>query len=202
MEYFVPTVIEKVNGGERCYDIYSRLLRERIIFLGCELTDAVASSIIAQMLVLHSDDAKDEIKMYIMSPGGNINSAMAIYDTMQYLPNDVATYCVGEASSAGAFLLAAGSPGKRFSLQSARVMLHQPWGGAQGTATDISIQATEINRLKSMLYDRLVDHTGQDKKKIEADCERDFFMSAAEAKAYGIVDTVLEKFPSKRKPRR
>lgn len=202
MDYMIPTVIEKVNGGERAYDIYSRLLRERIIFMGCELTDDVASSIIAQMLVLHSDDPKEDIKMYIMSPGGDINAAMAIYDTMQYLPNDVQTYCVGQAASAGAFLLASGAPGKRYSLQSARVMVHQPWGGAMGTATDLAIQAQEIGRLKQMLYERLAHHTGQDKARVEADCERDFYMSAAEAKDYGIVDHVLDKFSGKRKGRR
>lgn len=191
----IPFVIDKDGrGGERSYDIYSRLLKDRIVFLGGPVTDDVANSVCAQLLYLLSDNKNKPIHFYINSPGGSITAGLAIYDTMQFIPCVVETYCLGQAASMGAFLLAAGEPGKRHSLRSARIMIHQPWGGAQGTASDIQIQASEIQRNKDYINARLVDHTGQPLKKIKKDTDRDFFMSAEEARAYGIVDVVIEGF--------
>lgn len=198
----VPIVIEPTSrGGEHCYDIYSRLLKDRIIFLDQEINDDTSASIIAQLLFLSISDPEADISLYIMSPGGDITGGMAIYDTMQHIPNDVATYCVGMAASMGAFLLSSGAAGKRYALPSSSIMIHQPWGGAGGTAKDIEIQSREINRLKSMIYDRMALHTGQPISRLEKDCEHDYYMSAIEAKEYGLVDSVIaypeKKFPKK-----
>ena len=187
----VPIVIERDGRGERAYDIYSRLLKDRIIFVGEEITDHLASLVIAQMLFLQLEEKDQDIHLYINSPGGSITAGLAIYDTMRYVNNDVATYCIGQASSMAAVLLAAGARGKRFALPHSRIMLHQPWGGVQGQATDISIQANEIIRLKKVLNEILAEHTGQPLKRIEKDTDRDFFMSAEEAREYGIIDSVL-----------
>lgn len=186
----VPMVIEQTGRGERAFDIYSRLLKERIIFLGTPVTDDVANLIIAQMLFLQGEDADKDINLYINSPGGSVTAGLAIYDTMQYIKCDVATYCVGQAASMGAVLMAAGAAGKRHALPNARIMIHQPWGGAQGQATDISIQAKEILRLRDRLNEILAFHTGKSVADIAKDADRDFFMSATEAKAYGLVDDV------------
>jgi ATP-dependent Clp protease protease subunit len=188
----VPMVVEQTGHGERGYDIYSRLLKDRIILLGTPIDDNVANLIIAQLLFLQSDDPKKDIDLYINSPGGSISAGLAIYDTMQVLSCDVKTYCIGQAASMGAVLLAAGAPKKRFALPNARVMIHQPWGGAQGTAADISIQAQEILRSRKVLNQILADHTGQSIKKIGTDTERDYFMSAEEARKYGLVDGVIK----------
>lgn len=188
----VPMVVEQTGHGERGYDIYSRLLKDRIILLGTPVDDNVANLIIAQLLFLQSDDPKKDIDLYINSPGGSITAGLAIYDTMQVLSCDVKTYCIGQAASMGAVLLAAGAPKKRFALPNARIMIHQPWGGTQGTAADINIQAQEILRLRENLNKILSDHTGQNIKKISEDTERDFFMSAAEAQKYGLVDGVVK----------
>ena len=188
----VPMVVEQTGHGERGYDIYSRLLKDRIILLGTPVDDNVANLIIAQLLFLQSDDPKKDIDLYINSPGGSITAGLAIYDTMQVLSCDVKTYCIGQAASMGAVLLAAGSPKKRFALPNARIMIHQPWGGTQGTAADINIQAQEILRLRTNLNKILADHTGQAIKKITEDTERDYFMSAAEAQKYGLVDGVVK----------
>jgi ATP-dependent Clp protease protease subunit len=188
-----PLITESSSKGERTYDIYSRLLKDRIIFLAEEINDDVASSVIAQLLFLQLEDDSADIDMYIMSPGGSVSAGLAIYDTMQYVKNDIATYCMGQAASMGAFLLAAGSKGKRFSLPSSRIMIHQPWGGAEGDAKNIQIVAKEINRLKRLLYEHMAHHTGQDVKKIGKDCDRDFYMSAAEALEYGLIDEILSK---------
>ena len=188
----VPMVVEQTGHGERGYDIYSRLLKDRIILLGTPVDDNVANLIIAQLLFLQSDDPKKDIDLYINSPGGSITAGLAIYDTMQVLSCDVKTYCLGQAASMGAVLLAAGTPKKRFALPNARIMIHQPWGGTQGTAADINIQAQEILRLRTNLNKILADHTGQNVKKISEDTERDFFMSAAEAQKYGLVDGVVK----------
>ena len=188
----VPMVVEQTGHGERGYDIYSRLLKDRIILLGTPVDDNVANLIIAQLLFLQSDDPKKDIDLYINSPGGSITAGLAIYDTMQVLSCDVKTYCIGQAASMGAVLLAAGAPKKRFALPNARIMIHQPWGGTQGTAADINIQAQEILRLREALNKILADHTGQSIKKIAVDTERDFFMSAAEAQKYGLVDGVVK----------
>lgn len=187
----VPIVIEKDGRGERAYDIYSRLLKDRIIFIGEEITDHLASLVIAQMLFLQLEEKDQDIHLYVNSPGGSITAGLAIYDTMRYVNNDVATYCIGQASSMAAVLLAAGAKEKRFALPHSRIMLHQPWGGVQGQAADISIQAREIDRLKKVLNDILVEHTGQSIKQIEKDTDRDFFMTPEEAKEYGIIDMVL-----------
>ena len=187
----VPMVIEKSGRGERAYDIYSRLLKDRIIFIGEPIDDHVASLVIAQMLFLQLDNKEQDINLYMNSPGGAIASGLAIYDTMQYLSNDVATYCVGQAASMAALLLAAGAKGKRHALPHSRIMIHQPWGGTQGSASDISIQAEEILRMKKMLNGLLADHTGKTPEQVEKDSDRDKFMSAEEAKKYGLVDTVL-----------
>ena len=187
----MPTVIEQTSQGERAFDIYSRLLKDRIILLGTPIDDAVANLIVAQLLFLQAEDPKKDIELYINSPGGSVTAGLAIYDTMQLLSCDVKTYCVGQCASMGAVLLAAGAPGKRYALPNSRIMIHQPWGGAEGTAADINIQAKEILRLKAMLNGILSAHSGQPLKKIEKDTERDFFMGAAEAVEYRLVDKVL-----------
>ncbi|TKI68576.1 ATP-dependent Clp endopeptidase proteolytic subunit ClpP [Sulfurimonas crateris] len=190
---YVPYVVEKTARGERSYDIYSRLLKDRIIMLSGEVNDAVASSIVAQMLFLEAEDPEKDIYFYINSPGGVVTAGMAIYDTMNYIRPDVTTICVGQAASMGAFLLSSGAKGKRYALPHARIMIHQPLGGAQGQATDIAIQAKEILRMKEELNDILAKNTGQDIKKVEKDTDRDNFMSAKESKSYGIIDEVLLK---------
>ena len=190
--YLVPTVIEQSGQGERAFDIYSRLLKDRIILLGTPIDDQVAGLIVAQLLFLQAEDPKKDIDLYINSPGGSVTAGLAIYDTMQILSCDVRTYCVGQCASMGAVLLAAGAPGKRFALPNSRIMIHQPWGGAEGTAADIEIQSREILRLRTMLNGILARHTGRDIKKIERDTNRDFFMSAEEAAEYGLVDKVVE----------
>jgi len=187
----VPMVVEQTGRGERAYDIYSRLLKDRIIFIGSGIDDDIANLIIAQMLFLQSEDADKDISLYINSPGGSVTAGMAIYDTMLFLKCDVATYCVGQAASMGAVLMAAGTHGKRFALPNARIMIHQPWGGVQGQASDISIQAKEILRTRDRLNEILAFHTGKPLDVIVRDSDRDFFMSADEAKAYGLVDSVL-----------
>ena len=189
----VPMVVEQSGVGERAFDIYSRLLRERIIFLGTQVDDAVADSIVAQLLFLDAEDPEKDIQLYINSPGGSVTAGMAIYDTMQQIRPDVVTICFGLAASMGAFLLAGGAAGKRMSLPSARIMIHQPLGGAQGQAVDIEIQAKEILYHKRRLNELLAHHTGQPFERIEADTERDFFMSAAEAKNYGLIDQVISR---------
>ena len=194
--YLVPTVIEQTSQGERAFDIYSRLLKDRIVLLGTPIDDAVANLVIAQLLFLQAEDPKKDIELYINSPGGSVTAGLAIYDTMQILSCDVKTYCLGQCASMGAVLLAAGAAGKRYALPNSRIMIHQPWGGAEGTAADISIQAKEILRLKAMLNNILSSHSGQPLKKIEKDTERDFFMSAEEAVEYHLVDSVI-KFGSK-----
>ena len=188
----IPMVIEQTGRGERSFDIYSRLLRDRIIFLGTGIDDHVANIVIAQMLFLQMDDPKKEINLYINSPGGLVSAGMAIYDTMQFVTCDVVTYCLGQAASMGALLLAAGTAGKRFALPNSRVMIHQPSGGTQGQASDITIQAKEILRLKERLIEILAFHTKQPVETIARDSDRDFFMSAQEAKTYGLVDDVVK----------
>lgn len=190
-QILIPTVIETTGRGERAYDIYSRLLKERIIFLGTEINDTVSNLIIAQMLFLQSEDAEKDISIYINSPGGVVTAGMAIYDTMQFLKCPITTYCVGQAASMGAVLLAAGAKGKRYALPNSRIMIHQPLGGAQGQATDIEIQTKEILRMKKTLNDLLAHHTDQPVDVIERDTDRDFFMSAEEAVKYGLVDEVV-----------
>lgn len=190
-QILVPTVIESTSLGERAYDIYSRLLKDRIIFLGQPIDDHVANIIIAQLLFLEAEDEKKDIKLFINSPGGVITSAMAIYDTMQFVKPNVQTICIGQAASAASLLLAAGEKGKRYSLPNSRIMIHQPMGGAEGQATDISIQAKELLRVKESLNEIMAKHTGQPKAKIEADVERDYFMTAEEAKLYGIIDEII-----------
>ena len=190
--YLVPTVIEQTNRGERAFDIYSRLLKERIIFLGTPIDDAVANLVMAQLLHLESEDADKDISMYINSPGGEITGLFAIYDTMQFIKPDIATYCMGQAASAAAVLLAAGTRGKRHALPHARILIHQPYGGAAGQAADIEIQAKEILRMRELLEHILAHHTGQPIEKVSKDTDRDFIMSADEAKNYGIIDEVIE----------
>jgi len=190
---YVPVVVEQTGRGERSYDIYSRLLKDRIIMLSGEVNDAVAASIVAQLLFLEADDPEKDIFLYINSPGGVVTAGMSMFDTMNYIKPDVCTICIGQAASMGAFLLAAGADGKRFALPNARIMIHQPSGGAQGQSTDIQIQAQEIQRLKDSLNELLSKHTGQTFEKVEADTERDNFMSAQEACDYGLVDKVIEK---------
>jgi ATP-dependent Clp protease protease subunit len=189
--FLVPMVVEQTGRGERGYDIYSRLLVDRIIFLGTPVDDMVSNLIIAQLLFLQMTDAKKDIHLYINSPGGSVTAGLAIYDTMQFLTCDVNTYCIGQAASMGAVLLAAGTKGKRYALPNARIMIHQPWGGAQGTASDISIQAKEILRLKDRLNELLAHHTGKKVDEIANSTDRDNFMSAEEAKAFGLVDQVV-----------
>ncbi len=184
-------VVEQSNRGERAYDIYSRLLKDRIIFLGSAINDEIANLIVAQLLFLESEDPEKDINFYVNSPGGVVTAGMAVYDTMQYVKPDVATMCIGQAASMGALLLAAGADGKRYSLPNSRIMIHQPLGGAQGQASDIQIQANEILRMKDTLNTILAKHTGQSIEKIALDTDRDFFMSGDEAKAYGLVDHVV-----------
>ncbi|NOY68499.1 MAG: ATP-dependent Clp endopeptidase proteolytic subunit ClpP [Deltaproteobacteria bacterium] len=199
----IPMVIEQTSRGERAYDIYSRLLKDRIIFLGTPISDEAANLLIAQLLFLESEDPDKDINFYVNSPGGSVTSGMAIYDTMQYIKPDIATVCIGQAASMGAVLLAAGADGKRYSLPNSRIMIHQPMGGVQGQAADIKIQAEEIIRLRGTLNQILAFHTKRDLKKIEKDTDRDFFMTGDEANDYGIVDHVirsrddLEKIPDK-----
>jgi hypothetical protein len=193
MSYYVPMVVENSSRGERAYDIYSRLLKERIIFLGGPIDDSVANVVVAQLLFLESEDPDKDIHLYINSPGGVVTAGLAIYDTMQYIKPDVSTICIGQAASMGSILLTAGAAGKRYALPHARIMIHQPLGGAQGQSTDIQIQAKEILRLREVGNNILAHHTGQDSEKINVDTERDNFMSAEEAKAYGLIDEVVTR---------
>ena len=188
---YVPTVIESSSRGERSFDIFSRLLRERIIFLGTEINDEVANSIVAQLLLLDSENPEKDIMLYINSPGGVITAGMAIYDTMNLIKADVSTICLGEAASMGSFLLSSGAKGKRLALPSARIMIHQPLGGAQGQATDIEVEAKEIIRMKKMLTGILAENSGQDLERLQKDCERDYYMAAAQAVEYGLSDKVI-----------
>jgi len=188
----IPIVVERTARGERAYDIYSRLLRDRIIFIGQPIDDNVANTVIAQMLFLEVQDPKKDMKLYINSPGGLVTSGLAIYDTMQYVQPDVSTICMGQAASAAALLLAAGTYGKRLSLPNANILIHQPMGGARGQASDVGIQARQILRIKDRLNEIFVKHTGQSKEKIERDTDRDFYMTAEEAKKYGLIDKVIE----------
>ncbi|MGQ0633183.1 MAG: ATP-dependent Clp endopeptidase proteolytic subunit ClpP [Planctomycetaceae bacterium] len=196
MSILVPYVIEKSGREVRAMDIYSRLLKDRIVFLGTQVNDVVANAIVAQLLFLQFEDEKADIHMYINSPGGSISAGMAIYDTMQFVKCDVATYCIGQASSMGALLLAAGAAGKRNALPHARIMIHQPLAGMEGTATELEIHAKEVLRIKRMMNEILLKHTGQTLEKIEQDTDRDNFMSPEEAKSYGLIDNILERLPS------
>jgi ATP-dependent Clp protease protease subunit len=189
----VPMVIETTGRGERAYDIYSRLLKDRIVFVGTPIDDTIANLIIAQLLFLDAEDPDKDIFLYVNSPGGSVTAGLAIYDTMQYIKADVTTTCVGMAASMGAVLLAAGEKGKRAALKNSKIMIHQPWGGFQGTASDIDIQAKEILKTKQQMIQLLANHTGQTIEKIDADTDRDYFMTAEEAKAYGLVDEVYER---------
>jgi ATP-dependent Clp protease protease subunit len=191
--YLVPTVVEKSTHGERAYDIYSRLLKERIIFLGNPINDVVANTVIAQLLFLESDDKTKDIKLYINTPGGSVTAGMAVYDTMQYVKPDVTTICVGLAGSMGAVLLSAGAKGKRFTLPNSEILLHQVMGGAEGQAVDIKIRAEHIIKIRDRINEILAKHTGQSLEKIGKDTDRDFFMSAEQAKKYGIVDKIIQK---------
>lgn len=193
MTYFPPTVIEQTPRGERAYDIWSRLLKDRIIFLGTAIDDQVSNSIVAQLLFLESEDASKDITLYINSPGGVVSGGFAIYDAMQYVRCDVSTLCVGQAASMGAILLCAGAKGKRFILPHSRVMLHQPLGGAQGQATDIEIQAKEIMKCKKMLHDTIIRHTGKSAAQVERDMDRDFYLGAEESIEYGLVDKLVAR---------
>jgi ATP-dependent Clp protease protease subunit len=195
----IPMVIEQTNRGERAYDIYSRLLKDRIIFIGMPIDDHVANLLIAQLLFLEAEDPEKDINVYIHSPGGLVSAGLAIYDTMQYVKPSIATICVGQAASMGALLLAAGAKGKRYALPNSRIMLHQPSGGFQGQATDISIQAEEILKLRKRLDEILAKHSGQPLEKIHRDSERDFFMSAEEAQVYGLIDEVIVRAPKELK---
>ena len=190
---FVPIVVEQSNRGERAYDIWSRLLKDRIIFLGGPIDGTVANLIIAQLLFLESEDPDKDVQMYINSPGGSVTAGLAIYDTMQYIKPDVATICLGSAASMGALLLSSGAKGKRYALPYSRIMVHQPWGGAQGQATDVEIHAREILRLRELLNEILAGNTGQSLAKIQQDTERDYFMSSAQAKEYGIIDHLMTR---------
>jgi len=194
--YYPPIVIEETPKGERSYDIYSRLLKDNIIFLGTPIDDAVANAVVAQMLFLESEDPDKDIQIYINSPGGVVTAGLAIYDTMQFVKNDIVTYCIGQCSSMGAVLLAAGTKGKRFALPHGRIMIHQPSGGAQGQASDIEISYKEIQRLKELLAQLMSNHTGQSAKKLIKDMDRDYFMNPDEALAYGLIDKVLTERPS------
>lgn len=196
-QMLVPFVVEQSARGERAYDIFSRLLKDRIIFIGTGISDEVSNVVVAQLLFLQSEDAEKDVSVYINSPGGVVTAGLAIYDTIQYLKCDVATYCVGQAASIAALLLAAGTKKKRFALPNARIMIHQPWGGAQGQATDISIQAREILRLKDMVNHILATHTGKSDDAVAQDTDRDFFMSAEQAREYGLVDEVLPEVTRK-----
>lgn len=199
MSYYVPYVIEQTGRGERSYDIYSRLLKDRIVFLGSEVTDAVANVITAQLLFLESDDPEKDIFFYINSPGGSVTAGLAIYDTMQYISPDVCTVCIGQAASMGAFLLAAGAKGKRVALRNSRIMIHQPLGGFQGQVTDVEIHAREMRRTKERLNQLLAEHTGKDITAIESNTERDNFMSSDEALEFGLIDRVVTKRPAQLK---
>jgi len=190
---FVPIVVEQSSRGERAYDIWSRLLKDRIIFLGGPIDDTVANLIIAQLLFLESEDPDKDVQMYINSPGGSVTAGLAIYDTMNYIKPDVATICLGSAASMGALLLSSGAKGKRFALPYSRIMVHQPWGGAQGQATDVEIHAREILRLRELLNEILASNTNQPMEKIQQDTERDYFMSSAQAKEYGIIDSIMSR---------
>jgi ATP-dependent Clp protease protease subunit len=193
MNSLVPMVIEQTGMGERSYDIYSRLLKDRIVFLDGEINDLTADLVVAELLFLDGQDTGKDINLYINSPGGSVTAGLAIYDTMQYLKSDVQTICLGQSASIAALLLAAGAPGKRFALPSSRVLIHQPWGGAQGQARDIGIQAQEIIRLKKLTIEYFARHTGKDQGQVALDMERDFYMPAAEAVAYGVVDKILTR---------
>jgi len=193
MPFYVPIVIEQTGRTERAYDIYSRLLKERIIFLGTAIDDHVANLVIAQLLFLEAEDPEKDIMLYVNSPGGMVSAGLAIYDTMQYIKPDICTICVGQAASMSAVLLAAGAKGKRYALPHSRIMIHQPMGAFQGQATEVEIQAKEILRLRDILNETLAKHTGQDKKRIAKDTERDFYMSSEEAQKYGIIDHILYK---------
>ncbi len=198
MQTLVPMVIEQTSRGyERAYDIYSRLLKDRILFIGTPIDDYVANLVIAQMLFLQMEDASKDINLYVNSPGGSVTAGLAIYDTMQFLKCDVATYCVGQAASMGALLLAAGAKGKRFVLPNSRIMIHQPWGGIQGVAADISIHAKEILKMRDKINEILANHTGKPMERIQKDTDRDYFMSAEEAREYGLIDEVI--VPHKKK---
>ncbi len=199
MSTLIPMVIEQTGRGERSYDIYSRLLKERIIFLSTQVDDAVANTIIAQLLFLEAEDNEKDIYLYINSPGGVVTAGLAIYDTMQYIKSDVSTICLGQAASMGALLLAAGHPGKRYALPHSRIMIHQPLGGAQGQATDIEIQAKEILRIKKEINNILVKHTGQTYDNIEKDTDRDNFMDTGQAKKYGLIDSIITQKTAKEK---
>ncbi len=198
MSILVPMVIEQTGRTERAYDIYSRLLKDRIVFIGTPIDDNIANIIIAQLLFLQMEDPEKDVNVYINTPGGHVTSGLAIYDTMQFIKPDVNTYCVGQAASMGALLLSAGTKGKRYALPHARIMIHQPWGGAQGAAVDINIQAKEINRLKEKIEQILTKHTKQPFDKIKKDTDRDYFMSAEEAKVYGLVDEVVTSIKKKK----
>ena len=202
MSYYVPMVVENSSRGERAYDIYSRLLKERIIFLGGPIDDSVANVVVAQLLFLESEDPDKDIHLYINSPGGVVTAGLAIYDTMQYIRPDVSTICIGQAASMGSLLLTAGAKGKRYALPLARIMIHQPLGGAQGQSTDIQIQAKEILRLREVGNDILAKHTGQPREKLIADTERDNFMTAEEAKEYGLIDEVITRPVKIEKPKK
>ena len=191
MSVLVPMVIETTGRGERAYDIYSRLLKDRIVFIGTPIDDNVANLIIAQLLFLQSEEPEKDVSVYLNSPGGSVTAGLAIYDTMQFMKCDVSTYCMGQCASMGSILLAAGTKGKRFALPNSRIMIHQPWGQVQGQASDIDIQAREILRLRDRLTEILAHHTGREVKSVGKDCDRDFFMSADEAKKYGLVDQVV-----------
>lgn len=193
MSYLVPYVIEQTARGERSYDIYSRLLKDRIIFIGVPIDDMVANIVIAQMLFLEAEDPDKEINLYVNSPGGVVTAGLAIYDTMQYIKSDVSTICVGQAASMGAVLLCAGAKGKRFALPHARIMIHQPLGGVEGQATDIDIRSKEILRMRDLINNILVKHTGQDVEKIRKDTDRDFFLDSSAAATYGLIDRVIDK---------
>lgn len=189
----VPIVVEQTSRGERSFDIYSRLLNERLVFLGHEIDDVIANLVIAQLLHLESEDPEKDISLYVNSPGGSVTAALAVYDTMQYIRCDVSTICIGQCASAAAVLLASGAPGKRFALPNSRILIHQPWGGAQGQVTDIEIQARELLRIRKTLDEILARHTGQTPEQIHLDTERDNIMTAEEAREYGLVDAVFEK---------
>lgn len=193
MSYYVPFVVEQSGRGERSYDIYSRLLKDRIVFLGTEIDDAVANVVVAQLLFLESEDPDKDISLYINSPGGMVSAGLAIYDTMQYIRPNVSTICLGMAASMGAVLLTAGAPGKRYALPNAKIMIHQPMGGMQGQASDIEIHAKEILKTRELLNGILTKHTGQPPEKIAADTDRDYYMTSEEALAYGLVDKIIEK---------
>ncbi len=195
----VPIVVEQTSRGERSYDIYSRLLKDRIIFIGTTIDDHMANLIIAQLLFLESDEPEQDIYLYVNCPGGHVSSGLAIYDTMQYIKPDLQTICIGQAASMGALLLTAGAKGKRFALPNSRIMIHQPSGGFQGQSTDIQIQADEISKVRETLDDILAKHCGKDKKTVRKDTERDYFMTGEEAKKYGLIDTVIAKREEKKK---